>query len=51
MLWMAAMVHCYVREHRNTERDINEFLFVKSYKTILYKNKVCRELWLNNTND
>ena len=40
-----------VRKYRSTESNRNEFLFVKSYKMILYKNKVCRELWLNNTND
>lgn len=41
----------HVRKYRSTESNRNEFLFVKSYKMILYKNKVCRELWLNNTND
>lgn len=37
--------------YKSTESNRNELLFVKSYKMILYKNKVCRELWLYNTND
>lgn len=38
-------------KYKGTESNRNELLFVKSYKMILYKNKVCRELWLYNTND
>jgi hypothetical protein len=53
-LWMdtgPTMVHWHLRKYRSTEGSRNELLFVKSYKMILYKNKVCRELWLYNTND
>lgn len=41
-----AVVHGHGRKDRRTGSNRNEFLFVKSYKMILYKNKVCRELWL-----